>query len=201
MTSSDSESTVMGTGNPTAGRDGRSTIVPIATCALLVMIAAVLDAYGWSGEEAVRGVVRATARSSLGLFLAAFLASTLARRWPGPLSRWLLVNRRGVGLSFAVSHLFHGLALIVLGVWFPAFSTRVGMTTRVVGGLGFAVVAVLAATSNDWSVRTLGARRWALLHRVGVHYLWAVFFLTYLGSNRVLAAVLGAALVLRLRRR
>jgi len=175
--------------------------VPVATAALLVMIAAVLERYGWSGEDAVRGIVRATARSSLALFLAAFLASTLARRWPGTLSRWLLVNRRGVGLSFAVSHLFHGLALVALAVWYPVFSGQIGMSTRIVGGLGFAVVAVLAATSNDWAVRTLGGRRWARLHGVGVHYLWAVFFLTYVGSNRVLAGVLVAALSLRLWRR
>jgi hypothetical protein len=40
-----------------------------------------------------------------------------------------------------------------------------------------------------------------VLHGIGVHYLWAVFFLTYLGSNRVLAGVLVAALVFRLWRR
>jgi DMSO/TMAO reductase YedYZ heme-binding membrane subunit len=175
--------------------------VPAATLALLVMIAAVLEAHGWTGEDAVRAVVRATARSSLALFLAAFLASALARRWPGPLTRWLVVNRRGVGLSFAVSHLFHGLALVTLAVRHPAFSAEVDMVTRVVGGLGFAVVAVLAATSNDWSVRTLGGRGWQGLHRVGVHYLWAVFFVTYLSSNVVLAGVLLAALVFRLWRR
>lgn len=171
------------------------------TLGLLVMIAAVLETYGWTGEEAVRGVVRATARSSLVLFLGAFLASSLVRRWPGPLTRWLIVNRRGVGLSFAVSHLFHGLALVSLAVWYPSFTARVGMATRVVGGLGFLAVAVLAATSNDWSVRTLGPRRWQQLHRVAVHYVWLVFFLTYLGSHRVLAGVLLAALGLRLARR
>lgn len=175
--------------------------MPAATLALVVMIAAVLEAHGWTGEDAVRAVVRATARSSLVLFLGAFLASALARRWPGPLTRWLVVNRRGVGLSFAVSHLFHAIALVTLAVRHPAYSAGIDTATRVVGGLGFAVVAVLAATSNDRAVRLLGARRWQRLHGVGVHYLWAVFFVTYLGSNAVLAGVLLAALVFRLWRR
>lgn len=165
------------------------------------MIAAVLETHGWTGEEAVRAVVRATARSSFVLFLGAYLASTAARRWPGPLTRWLVANRRGVGLSFAVSHLFHGFALVALAVAHPVASGAIPTATRVVGGLGFAVVAAMAATSNDWSVRRLGAARWARLHTIGIHYLWGVFFLTYLGTTNVLAAVLAAALVLRLRRR
>lgn len=165
------------------------------------MIAAVLETHGWWGEEAVRAVVRATARTSLALFLLAFLASTLARRWPGPLTRWLVVNRRGIGLSFAVSHLFHGAALVILGVWYPAFSATVDSATRIVGGLGFVWVAALAATSNDRAVRALGPRRWGWLHWIGVHYVWAVFFVTYLGTNAVLAAVLGGALALRVVRR
>lgn len=179
----------------------RSNVVPVATGALVVMILAVLENFGWTGEDAVRGVVRATARSSLTLFLGAFLASTLARRWPGPLTRWLVANRRGVGLSFAVSHLFHGIALFVLIRDFPDFGAKIELPTRLVGGFGFVVVGILAATSNDRAVRALGGRRWSRLHLAGVYYLWLVFVLTYAGSNRVLAAVLVAALALRLRTR
>lgn len=187
--------------DPTGKRGGRSTVVPPVTAALVVMVAAVLEAHGWWGEEAIRAVVRATARSSLVLFLAAFLASALATRWPGPLTRWLLANRRGVGLSFAVSHLLHAVALVLLARQAPAFTATIEPATRIVGSLGFGVIAVLAATSNDWSVRALGGRRWERLHRVGVWVLWGIFLVSYLGSSRVLAGVLIAALVVRIRRR
>ena len=47
---------------------------------------------------------------------------------------------------------------------------------------GFAALVPLALTSNDWSLRRLGAVRWRRLHRLtylaalagGVHYLWLV---------------------------
>jgi DMSO/TMAO reductase YedYZ heme-binding membrane subunit len=48
------------------------------------------------------------------------------------------------------------------------------------GGLGYVVLLALVLTSNDAAVKRLGAR-WKTLHRFGVHYLWLIFTLTYLG--------------------
>jgi DMSO/TMAO reductase YedYZ heme-binding membrane subunit len=162
------------------------------------MVAGLLATWGTS-EAGLRVVVRATARTSLTLFLAAFLASALRRRWPTAATKWLLANRRYVGLGFAVSHLFHLLALVALGRWFPAALAGVTWPTLVVGGGGFVVVALLAATSSDAAVRRLGVRRWSALHRFGLYYLWVVFTVTYLGQSIGLAALLVAALLFRLR--
>jgi DMSO/TMAO reductase YedYZ heme-binding membrane subunit len=172
---------------------------------LVACAAGVLVGMGWN-EAAVRGVVRLTAFASLALFLAVFVASALVRRWPRPGTRWLLRNRRWVGLSFAVSHGLHLLALIALGVWFPhPFLDHLDAVTLVAGGGGFVVIAVLAATSNDAAVRRLGAARWRRLHRAGVYYLWAIFTLTLLGGategsrrSGVLVGILLAALAFRL---
>jgi len=172
---------------------------------LLVWAAGVVLVQGWN-EEAVRAVVRLTARTSLGLFLPVFVASALARRWPRPATRWLLRNRRWVALSFAVSHGLHFLALVALGVWFPhPFLDDLDALTVVLGGTGFVAIAVLAATSTDAAVRRLGTVRWRRLHRTCVYYLWAVFTLTLLGGAAegsarftVLVAILLAALGLRL---
>ena len=57
----------------------------------------------------------------------------------------------------------------------------------------------MAATSSDAAVRMLGTRRWRNLHRFGLYYLWIVFTVTYLRTSLPMAAVLVAALVLRLR--
>ncbi len=42
-----------------------------------------------------------------GLFLVAFLASSLVRLWPGPRTRALLARRRALGLAFATAHFIH----------------------------------------------------------------------------------------------
>jgi DMSO/TMAO reductase YedYZ heme-binding membrane subunit len=164
---------------------------------LVASATGVLVTMGWN-EAGVRGVVRLTAFTSLALFLPVFVASALAQRWPRSGTRWLLRNRRWVGLSFAASHGLHLLALIALGVWFPhPFLDDLNAVTLVVGGGGFVAIALLAATSNDAAVRRLGVARWRRLHRAGVYFLWAIFTITLVGRP-VLVGVLGAALLLRL---
>ena len=74
----------------------------------------------------------------------------------------------------------HLLALIVLGLAFPTpFVDDLNAVTLVGGGLAYAFVLAMAATSNDASVRRLGARRWRALHAVGGWYVWLIFTQSY----------------------
>ncbi len=75
---------------------------------LFVAIAAVLIAFALGAfvlhadvAEGSRAAIRVTARTSFLLFLAAFTASSFASLLPGPFTRFLLRERRTVGLSFA----------------------------------------------------------------------------------------------------
>ena len=167
---------------------------------LVAMVAALLAATGWT-EAGLRLIIRATARTSVTLFLAAFLASALRRRWPGTVTSWLLQNRRYVGLGFATSHLLHLLAILALRDAFPETFAGVPWVTIVVGGGGFVVVAVMAATSSNAAVGWLGVERWRRLHRFGLYYLWTVFTITYVRTSLPMTMLLVGALALRLRRR
>ena len=131
-----------------------------------------------TSEEAAHGVLRATALSSVLLFSAAFSASALRRFWPNATTRWMLANRRYVGVSFAVSHLVHLGAIVSLAT-FASDHFDVSAVTLVAGGLGFVAVAAMAATSFDRTAAWLGARRWKLLHTIAGYYLWFVFVATY----------------------
>ncbi len=152
----------------------------LSALALLGMVAAVLLGFG-TGEAGVRTVVRATARTSLALFLLAFSASSLRRLRPVPATAWLLRNRRYVGVSFAVSHLYHLAAVLVVARRWPhPFTEQSGtLGTLLGGGLGYVFIAGMAATSFDRSAAWLGARRWRLLHTVGSYYVWLIFALAY----------------------
>jgi methionine sulfoxide reductase heme-binding subunit len=154
-------------------------LVGVASAVILALCALTLATTG-AGEEGIRSVIRLTARTSIVLFLLAFTASAAFRLWGGRWPRWLLVNRRYLGLSFAVSHFLHLLALVVLAARFPdRFWGGTSASTMVVGGIGYVFVALMAATSNDASVAWLGPRRWKALHTVGAYWLWQVFLLTY----------------------
>ena len=163
-----------------------------------------------SGEEAAHRLLRATAFTSVLLFSAAFSASALRRLRPAPATRWLLENRRYLGVSFAVSHASHLGAILWLATFVPdRFETN--PTTLVFGSIGFVFVAAMAATSFDASAAWLGPRRWKLLHATGGYYLWFIFFATYvpnLARSRwlivpvlLLVAVLAVRIAARVRRR
>jgi methionine sulfoxide reductase heme-binding subunit len=159
--------------------------------ALLAKSAAILVFMG-IGEPGVRTLIRATARTSALLFLAAFLARPLRQFWRSDLSAYLLANRRYLGVSMAVSHLLHGMAIGWLIHSFPA-SYSSNTIALAFGSLGFVFIAAMAATSSDAAVRMLGRVTWTRLHRTGAWYLWFIFTGTFEGSARQSSNIVEAA--------
>jgi hypothetical protein len=152
-------------------------LVGVAALLLLAMSVAILALAG-SGEPGLRMLVRATARTSLALFGAAFAASSLRRLWPTPVTGWLLRERRYLGLSFAISHGLHALAIYALSlVLGDAF--EINLVTILGGGGAYVMIALMAATSSDRAVARLGRRRWRLLHLVGGYWIWIIFANSY----------------------
>jgi len=172
---------------------GRLLILPIA--ALLAMSAIILAVAG-IGMDGTRMLIRATARSSLILFVAAFTASALVRLWSAPATRWTIRNRRWLGLGFAFSHLIHLIAILWL---FGAYGDQAApppMLTIMGGGIAYVFIALLAATSFDGAVRKLGPKNWQRLHKAGVWYIWLIFMVSYGGRAAVDPAYLPPALLL-----
>lgn len=145
--------------------------------ALVAMSALVLAAAG-TGEGGVRMLIRATARSSALLFLIAFLAHPARQLWRSDATAFALENRRYFGVSMAVSHLIHGLAIVWLSTGFPG-AYESNLVTLAGGGLGFVFIAAMAATSSDAAFKALGRERWQLLHRTGAWYVWFIFWFTF----------------------
>lgn len=146
----------------------------------LVAMTALLFAVNGTGEEGARALVRATARTSLALFLTTFVASSLQRLRHNDFTAWLLRNRRYVGLSFAVSHGIHLAAIVMLARGWPdSFWTNTNGVTVYGGGLGFVFAGLMAATSSNAAVRWMGQRRWKRLHAVGAWYLFVIFLVSY----------------------
>jgi hypothetical protein len=163
-----------------------AALVAAETLAVLVMQGA--------NEQGFHVLLRATAITSLMLFLSAYIASSVRATWPGRAGQWLLDNRRYLGLSFAVSHGVHLVAIV--GLW-RATGIAPEAVTLVIGGMGYVFLAAMAATSSDAAVAWLGARRWKTLHAIGIQYLWLVFALTLAGrvARSPVAAVAELALL------
>jgi methionine sulfoxide reductase heme-binding subunit len=146
---------------------------------------------------------RWTARTALPLFLVAYLAGSLARLYPGALTHALRRRRRQWGLGFALAHIIHFGALAVNVL---VFGPERSLASLIPGGLAYGLIVLMAATSSDTAMRRMG-RGWHWLHRIGIHYIWFIFFASYatrignpqlMTTGLVFTPVMLAALVLRL---
>jgi len=147
--------------------------------------------------EGVRMVIRFTARSSLLLFCLAFSAAALARLWPNAWTRWQHRNRRYLGLSFAASHAIHAGAIVAFARMDPAgFADATSAASYIFGGIGYAFIIAMSATSFDRTAALLGPRVWRTLHLVGGYYLWFQFMVSF--GKRVPAMPLYAAFLIPL---
>ncbi len=145
---------------------------------LALMTLGIVGAHDFS-VDGLRMAIRATARTSLLLFLPVFAASALVRLQPNDATRWLHRNRRYLGVSFAASHGLHAFAIIAFAVAAPdLFWSMTNTSTLITGGLAYLLIFAMAATSFDRAVRRLGIRNWHALHWAGSWYIAISFIIT-----------------------
>lgn len=147
-----------------------------------------------------------TIEHTLGLWALKLILATLAVT---PLRRFAGINliryRRAIGVVAFLYVVLHLLAWLVLDMgllWAQALGDIVKRPYVTLGMAALVLMTPLALTSNDWSVRRLGAAGWRKLHRLtypaavlgAVHYLWLVKTwqpapLAYLAAVAALLAV------------
>lgn len=146
----------------------------------------------------IRMLIRATARTSVTWFVLAFVARPLTALGAVRPGKWLLRNRRYLGLAMAISHGGHLVAIAVLARQEGSlFWDKLAVTTLVGGGFGYLILAAMVATSWDGAQAWLGRRRWRALHLTGMWTLWLIFTSSYAPAahSSVVAAVATVALV------
>lgn len=130
--------------------------------------------------DGVRMVIRFTAKTSLLFFCLAFSASALARLWPNAWTRWQRRNRRYLGVTFAGSHGLHAIAVAMFAAMdLPDFLAATSMVTYIFGGIGYAIITAMTATSFDRTAQAIGPRAWRILHLGGGYFLWAQFMVSF----------------------
>jgi methionine sulfoxide reductase heme-binding subunit len=144
--------------------------------ALLVggMVGIILIIHGID-EESMRMIIRATGRTSLILFITAFIASSVRKLWSNNFTAWLLKNRRYFGVSMAVSHTYHAFA--IYGLWLV--TSGVAPKFEPVSIFGYVLLAAMTITSFDAPTAWLGKRNWLILHKTGMHFFWLGLLLEY----------------------
>ncbi|MBA4036125.1 MAG: hypothetical protein C0480_16175 [Bradyrhizobium sp.] len=130
--------------------------------------------------DGVRMVIRFTARTSLLFFCLAFSAAALALIWPNTGTRWLRRNRRYLGVTFAASHAIHLFAIACFAVMDPVgYAASTTIASYIFGGIGYAFIIAMTATSFDRTAALLGTRAWRMLHLTGGYYLLFQFTVSF----------------------
>lgn len=147
---------------------------------ILIIMAVMVAGASATPVEAARMVIRMTARTSLALFLLAFAAAALFKLWPSVMTQWLRANRRYIGVSFAVSHGIHAVAIIALANLDPAlFKSLTNIGSFVGGGLAYLFIILMTMTSFDRTAALIGPKAWRILHTSGIWFLWISFALNF----------------------
>ena len=130
-------------------------------------------------EDGTRAAIAWSAKISFTLFCLAFAASAAHLRIRNSLSFWWLMNRKYLGISFAINHLIHlGFLVLLQQVFHPVFDLAAS-TSLLAGGLAYFFVVLMLLTSFETFSKHLSLKNWKLLHTIGGYWIWIIFMSTY----------------------
>lgn len=139
---------------------------------------------------------------ALPCLLVAFTASSLLVLWPSRTTRWILANRRYIGLAFAFGMAWH-FAFVAYSM--ASFGNPLRWFDLTLDIIGACLLLAMTLTSFRRFSRQLSSANWRRLHKTGIYTLWLLptyFFLDdFVETGRpyyfVLFGVLLAAASLR----
>ncbi|MGB0620043.1 MAG: hypothetical protein ACPGVZ_11310 [Myxococcota bacterium] len=146
-----------------------------------VTVAALATTVDLTTGPGVVSMIRTSVRLSTPWLFLAFAASSLVALFPSAPTRWLIRNRRMLGLCFAAAMGWQLVFIVwmLVGHW-DFYVERIhpagGLPLRLVA---YSILAVMTATSFANPRRRLGPRAWRILHKGGIYAMWLAVWGTY----------------------
>ena len=133
---------------------------------ILVLPAAFMCYRLASGEASAGDLLHGSGEFSARLLIVALAATPLRQLWPeARWTRWLIRNRRPLGIMAFAYAFLHTVFYVIDMQTLALILAEIGALGIWTGWLGFGIFLPLALTSNNASVRLLGAS-WQRLHRL-----------------------------------
>ena len=150
--------------------------IPISLVVVLTMASADL-----SSGEAVSSLIQLTVRFSVPWLYLAFAASSLHAIFPSVYSRWLLRNRKIIGLCFALVMAWQLFFILwVVGIYTQYYMQEVYVLSDAIEGtVGYLFLIAMVLTSFKFGRSRLNPKQWKFLHKSGIYYLWAYAWSVY----------------------
>lgn len=154
-------------------------IVKVVTILPIIAFAGIFYFQGFN-EESNRIIIRLTAKIASILFCLAFVASAFHRWQKNSFSWWLMMNRKYFGISFAIMHLLHLAALLLLQQKFHPVFDLAASTSLLAGGMAYLFAILMLLTSFPFFEKMISKKNWKILHTVGGYWIWVIFINTNL---------------------
>lgn len=151
-------------------------VIPMCVAVLLAMTAVDL-----ASPLGISEMIQFSVRLAVPWLFVAFAASSLMVIAPGAPSRWLLRNRRIIGLCFAAGMAWQLFFILwmVLGHWDYYIEEAYSYYDLAEQLPGYLILTAMTVTSFRFGRSKLSARQWQILHKSGIYFLWAVVWSTY----------------------
>ncbi|MCH7830932.1 MAG: hypothetical protein IIB75_10305 [Proteobacteria bacterium] len=129
----------------------------------------------------ISGMIQFSVRLAVPWVFIAFASSSLVVLFPGNFTRWLLRNRRLIGLCFAAGMAWQLLFIlwIVLGFWDYYINEAYSYFDLSEQIPGYLIILAMTITSFRFGRSKLSAKQWKALHKGGIYFLWGVIWSTY----------------------
>ncbi len=149
-----------------------------------VTFAAMVTAFlliGADSPEAAISLIRLSVQFASPWVFLAFVARPMTQLFPGNLSKWLLRNRRYLGLSFAAGFgwqaVFIGVLLTLHNAYYwGELHNDVDLLLRMAS---YVFLFALTITSFFPVRRKMRPEHWRWLHLIGIWYFWAAIWASY----------------------
>lgn len=161
--------------------NGWSLFFLIAIPMSAVVVVQAMASSDLSSPTEISSLIQLSVRLSVPWLYLAFAASSLHLLLGNELSRWLLRNRRIIGLCFAAGMGWQLTFILwmVVGHW-GYYVGEVYAAADLASQLpGYVFLIAMTVTSFRPVRRKLRPRDWRLLHKVGIYFLWGVVWSTY----------------------
>jgi hypothetical protein len=134
-----------------------------------------------SSGEGVSTMIRFSVRCAIPWLYLAFAASSILILFPGLLSRWLMRNRKLIGLCFAAAMAWQLFFIVWLTTVHRDYYVQEVYVLRDVieGVLGYFFLIAMTLTSFKFGRKYLKPNQWKHLHKIGIYSLWIYAFSVY----------------------
>jgi len=150
--------------------------LPISTVMVFSMMGVEL-----SSGRAVSSMIELSVRCAVPLLFVAFAASSVNVLFPGLFGRWILRNRKFIGLSFAAAMAWQLLFILWMVTQYTEYYVEevYALSDLIEGVGGYLLLIAMVLTSFKFGRNRLSARQWKFLHKIGIYWLWIYAWIAY----------------------